>query len=210
MHTRRAPLAAFLGSLASAAVAALLAPACGAESVSSLSDSTSSSAAGGSGSSQGNTVLGGGQATGGAAVSSIAGASSVCTSNKLWNGITDENMRPGEACISCHATNSEAPKFVVAGTVYPSLHEPADCNGSNAARAAIVVITDAQGVEHNVPVNSAGNFRLESVAISLPYHARVQVGSATRSMTSAQTSGDCNSCHTESGTNSAPGRITLP
>jgi len=29
-------------------------------------------------------------------------------------------------------------------------------------------------------------------------------------MTAPQTSGDCNGCHTQTGANGAPGRITLP
>ena len=33
---------------------------------------------------------------------------------------------------------------------------------------------------------------------------------AERAMVAAQTSGDCNSCHTLAGTNGAPGRIMLP
>jgi len=119
-------------------------------------------------------------------------------------------MRPGEACITCHATNPEAPTFVVAGTVYPTAHEPADCNGSNSNGAAVVIITDAMGAAHQIPVDASGNFMLEGTAIPLPYTARVQVGTATRSMATAQTNGDCNSCHTATGTNGAPGRIMLP
>ena len=216
MQTRRAPLTAFLGSLLGAVAVALMSPACGSESVSSLPNSTTGNATGGNGSTQTNTAAGGqvstsaggAQPAGGTAGS--AGFSSVCTSKKTWNGTANQNMRPGLACIYCHSMESDAPKFIIAGTVYPTLHEPGDCNGSNAAGAAVVVITDANGVDHNITVNSAGNFMLENVAIPLPYNARVQVGSATRSMGAAQTSGDCNSCHTESGTNSAPGRITLP
>jgi hypothetical protein len=31
-----------------------------------------------------------------------------------------------------------------------------------------------------------------------------------RAMVTMQTSGDCNSCHTQNGANAAPGRIVLP
>jgi uncharacterized membrane protein len=37
-------------------------------------------------------------------------------------------MHPGGACITCH-TIKGGPAFKVAGTVFPTLHEPNDCNG---------------------------------------------------------------------------------
>jgi hypothetical protein len=149
--------------------------------------------------------------TGGAIVAiATGGSASVCTSNSFWRSGENQSMRPGEACINCHSYSSEAPAFVVAGTVYPTVREPADCNGSNSSGNATVIITDANGTAHSVAVNSVGNFMLQGAGIPLPYHAKVQVGTATRSMIAAQTSGDCNSCHTEQGANGAPGRIMLP
>ena len=149
--------------------------------------------------------------TGGAIVAiATGGSASVCTSNSFWRSGENQSMRPGEACINCHSYSSEAPAFVVAGTVYPTAREPADCNGSNSNGNATVIITDANGTAHSVTVNSVGNFMLQGAGIPLPYHAKVQVGNATRSMIAAQTSGDCNSCHTEQGANGAPGRIMLP
>lgn len=135
---------------------------------------------------------------------------SVCSSNSFWRSGEGPSMRPGEACISCHATESDAPKFVVAGSLYPTSHEPSDCNGTNSSGKAVVVITDANNTEHTLNVNSVGNFYLEGSKIALPYRATVKVGNNTRSMGASQTSGDCNSCHTEFGANGAPGRITLP
>jgi hypothetical protein len=43
-----------------------------------------------------------------------------------------------------------------------------------------------------------------------PYKAKVTYMGRERAMVAAQTSGDCNSCHTQNGANSAPGRILLP
>jgi hypothetical protein len=116
-------------------------------------------------------------------------------------------MHPGGACITCHDQNN-APAFSIAGTVYPTAHEPDDCNGGGTAGAQIV-ITDAKGVVTKIAVNSVGNFYSQS-NIALPFRAKVVVGTKERAMVATQKSGDCNSCHTEKGDSSAPGRIVLP
>lgn len=137
-------------------------------------------------------------------------AKAVCTSNVHWTrgDHGSQSMHPGVACIACHESGrgDDAPFFSIAGTVYPTVHEPDDCNG---ASGITVVVTDAKGTAHNLKANSAGNFFLES-SIALPYTAKVVSGGKTRAMSTPQKSGDCNSCHTEGGTNDAPGRITLP
>lgn len=74
---------------------------------------------------------------------------------------------------------------------------------------AVVVITDANGVDHALPVNQVGNF-FSRQTWPTPYHARVERGGKVHSMQSAQTNGDCNVCHTEQGNGGAPGRITAP
>ncbi len=118
-------------------------------------------------------------------------------------------MRPGDTCVSCHAqSGGEAPRLSIGGTVYKTAHEPINCNGVDVS-AATVVITDANNQTLTLPVNSAGNF-YTTAAVATPFHAKVVYGGAERAMSAAQTSGDCNSCHTEAGTNSAPGRIMLP
>lgn len=139
----------------------------------------------------------------------------VCTSNKQWTGGNDgsANMHPGDACISCHSMGGgeEAPSFAFAGTVYPTAHEPNDCNGVNGPNSmAQVVITDANGATITMTVNSVGNFSASSRTVALPYHAKVVSNGQERAMGAAQQSGDCNSCHTENGANSAPGRIMAP
>jgi hypothetical protein len=135
----------------------------------------------------------------------------VCTSGTPYRSFDEGSglMNPGQACIACHAQEREGPRFVIAGTVYPTGHEPDNCNGSSGPIQ--VVITDANGAVHTLTTNSAGNFYLGSAPnFALPYTAMVTLGGASRTMAAAQTSGDCNTCHTEAGTNDAPGRIVAP
>jgi hypothetical protein len=141
----------------------------------------------------------------------------VCTSNKQWTGGNDgsANMHPGGACINCHSSGGgeeQGPSFAFAGTVYPTAHEPDDCNGLNGSSTmAQVIVTDANGAMITMNVNSVGNFSYSSrTAVALPYHAKVVSNGQERAMTAAQQSGDCNSCHTENGANDAPGRIMAP
>src|SRR6476661_7108614 len=48
-----------------------------------------------------------------------------CTSGHTWGGGEESgSMDPGVACIQCHARSREAPRFAIAGTVYPTGHEP--------------------------------------------------------------------------------------
>jgi hypothetical protein len=125
----------------------------------------------------------------------------------MWTGGNRESslMHPGDACIACHSTG-EGPRFAFGGTVYPTGHEPDDCNG---ATSASVVVTDANGQVITRTTNAAGNFSY-SGAIAFPIHAKVVTASGERAMVNAVPSGDCNSCHTQTGAMMAPGRITLP
>lgn len=138
-------------------------------------------------------------------------AAPTCTSGSFYSGGDDgsSRMNPGQACISCHQSHREGPRFSLAGTVFPTGHEPDLCFGAPASSGAQIVITDANGQTLTLTPNAAGNFYSET-AIALPYQAKVVANGATRAMSAAQTSGDCNSCHTQSGANGAPGRITLP
>jgi len=135
----------------------------------------------------------------------------VCTSMKNWTKGNQESplMRPGGACIACHS-KGEGPSFAVSGTVFPTPHEPDDCNGVTSAAGAQVVVTEANGTAHTLKVNDAGNFFLEVPSFAYPYQAKVVYQGRERVMVEAQTSGDCNACHTEAGTQKAPGRIFLP
>jgi hypothetical protein len=138
-----------------------------------------------------------------------------CSSGTSWTGGTDgrPDMKPGGPCVSCHAspTGERPPQYTIAGTVYKTAHEPDDCNGTNVS-GATVDITDANNHTFSIPVNmdnGVGNFHTTQ-AVATPFHAKVVYGGKQRAMSAAQTSGDCNACHTESGVMSAPGRIMLP
>jgi hypothetical protein len=136
------------------------------------------------------------------------GTPTTCTSGATWTrgDRGSSSMHPGAACIACHTT-ARAPTFTLAGTVYPSGHEPDDCNGL--AGGASVVVTDAKGKVVTLTVNAAGNF-YSATAITPPYSAKVVKGGVERAMVATQKTGDCNSCHTVDGTNDAPGRIVSP
>jgi cytochrome c553 len=141
----------------------------------------------------------------------------ICTSMTYWMGgdSGSSQMHPGRACRSCHVVGGKATgkTFDVGGTVYPTAHEPDDCNGVSLTGVQ-VIITDANGQDHPLDVNAAGNFYHQDffgfAAFALPIRAKVVYNGQERVMQSPQMSGDCNSCHTEDGTNNAPGRIMLP
>ncbi len=118
------------------------------------------------------------------------------------------DMNPGRACIACHTTN-RGPALTIGGTVYPTAHEPDLCNGANGTNGARVIIVGADGQTLTLTPGASGNFNSRT-RVMAPYRARVTYMGRERAMTATQTSGDCNACHTQNGTNSAPGRILLP
>ncbi len=132
----------------------------------------------------------------------------VCSSGKHWGGIENDRMAPGQACTACHQKEGEGPIFSIAGTVFPTAHEPDDCIASE-SQGATVEITGKNGKKISLTVNSAGNFFYEGY-VALPYTARVITANGVREMFKEQTNGDCNTCHTQNGANGALGRILLP
>jgi mono/diheme cytochrome c family protein len=136
-----------------------------------------------------------------------------CSTGTMWTrgNRGSDNMNPGQACISCHTPDPEAPGFSIAGTVYQTGHEPNNCNGGGPANSdpITVEITDANGRVINLTPFVSGNFYLEA-PVALPYRARVLYQGRARAMVAPQTSGDCNACHTQAGTMGAPGRVVLP
>ena len=147
---------------------------------------------------------------GGAAVppASVYNTPTLCTSKTNWMGGNNQAMRPGEACIACHS-RGEGPQYAIAGTVYPTAHEPNDCNGTSGTAGATVVVIDKSGAITTLTPDAAGNFSFGG-SLATPYQAKVVQAGKERVMVTAQTVGDCNLCHTETGANSAPGRIMLP
>lgn len=143
---------------------------------------------------------------------------SVCTSNKRWtkgDNHGDEEMTPGQACVACHkqVNEREARIYTVAGTIFPTAHEPDDCYGSRDGKTQ-VIITDATGKTFTLDVNAAGNF-MDTSAMKKPLHAKVKRGNAVYEMITEIKDGDCNGCHTETGradegAEYAAGRIVAP
>jgi len=150
--------------------------------------------------------------SGGAPAMDPLSAMPICTSMTSWNRGNNgsASMNPGTACIACHkSTGGEAPSFSIAGTVYPTGHEPDLCNSKAGTDGARIVIIGADGQMLTLTPNSVGNFSAQA-QVKTPYQAKVTYQGRERLMASAQTSGDCNSCHSQNGTNMAPGRITVP
>ena len=167
---------------------------------------------GGAGGSGGNPGTGGTGTVGGSGGASNDPllAKAICTSMASWTGGNRGSaaMNPGLACISCHSSG-DGPSFSIAGTVYPTGHEPDRCNSSAGTQGAQIVIIGADGKMVTLTPNNVGNFS-SNTAIKTPYQAKVTYQGRERLMIASQTSGDCNSCHTQNGANGAPGRITVP
>lgn len=72
-----------------------------------------------------------------------------------------------------------------------------------------MVVTDATGAVQDVQINDVGNF-YSITGVTLPITAELRYQGRTRAMTTPADSGDCNSCHTDAGTNDAPGRLLVP
>lgn len=137
-------------------------------------------------------------------------AAPTCTSGTSWlfGNVGTKLMHPGAACIACHKAQLEGPSYFIAGTVYPTAHEPNDCN-SQLPAGVKVVVTGANGASFSLTPNTVGSFSSSTLPAS-PWHVAVTYGGRTRAMVAAVTNGDCNSCHTQSGASGAPGRILLP
>ena len=116
-------------------------------------------------------------------------------------GCSDSNgplMKPGENCMRCH-------DWTVAGTVFPCK----DADPSAGVPGVTVVITNAAGTElTRLTSNAAGNFYTKT-PFTGSVHASIERSGATQKMTTAQTTGACNSCHTVPGQNAAPGRLYI-
>jgi uncharacterized membrane protein len=105
--------------------------------------------------------------------------------------------------------NEGAALYTIAGTVYPTAHEPNLCYGANGTNGAKVVITDAANRTITLTPNQSGNF-FYAGAVTFPFRAKVTFQGRERIMTTAQSNGSCNGCHTQNGASGAPGRILLP
>jgi hypothetical protein len=164
-------------------------------------------------------------------VDPLLDAAPVCTSMEFWPmgedevpGKDREEMMPGMPCNDCHQNFADygfdegGDVFALAGTVFPTGHEPDYCSGldGTAVTDVLVHIEDAAGNVWDLRPNKAGNFMLAQ-GLTPPYSARVVSNDGVRVMTYQPTNGDCNLCHTQEGSNGgdpnsgvAPGRIVVP
>jgi hypothetical protein len=160
-----------------------------------------------------------GSCDGGAAMNPFA-MPPMCSTMTTWTmgNASSNQMLPGTSCVACHNEPQDGallpPPLIVGGTVYQTGHEPDNCNGGppDPLDKAIVEITDANKKVYMLQVNLAGNFfwAIDQGAMVMPFTARVLYQGRVRTMAKPQTSGDCNSCHSQDGESGAPGRIALP
>jgi hypothetical protein len=131
----------------------------------------------------------------------------VCSTDSYWTGGDEESprMHPGGDCVSCHA-RGEGPDFTLAGTVMGDWDDPTDCNG---IAGVTVHVTDANGGEHTLTTNSAGNFYTTEHLLA-PIAVVLEQDGRTREMQLHPDETDCMSCHTQDGEEGAPGRIVAP
>ncbi|MEZ4453455.1 MAG: hypothetical protein R3B09_28605, partial [Nannocystaceae bacterium] len=110
------------------------------EATSSTTDAASSSSTDGSDGSSGTSdgTSGGESSSSGGESSSSSSSTGFddpvqCSSDVYWTMGDHESpfMHPGMACVACHKSQTfhKPPIFLAAGTVYPSGHEPDECNG---------------------------------------------------------------------------------
>jgi hypothetical protein len=146
-------------------------------------------------------------------VDPTAPAPTTCASGTLWTqGNRGSNdMNPGQPCLACHVgPGGGGPAMRYMGTAYPALHEKDNCNARPTGTVTVEILDSNDAVVEVIPVSPlSGNFASARTGASVAYRARVKVdGAVTSAMASLQTNGDCNACHTEQGTNGAPGRVT--
>ncbi|MFB1481898.1 hypothetical protein U8525_16355 [Corallococcus sp. RDP092CA] len=144
-------------------------------------------------------------------------APTTCASGSFWSEAsgTGASMAPGLACRSCHLVEAPHVAYFFMGTVFPTLHEADGCEARLREPSSVKVeILDMEDqVRLTLVPNSAGNFTSTTLQPSfpMPYRARLVGPEGTsRRMSTPQSNGDCNTCHTEQGAQHAPGRIQLP
>lgn len=144
-------------------------------------------------------------------------APTTCMSSSRWTqgDRGSSQMHPGEACVACHASRKPSRAYFFMGTVYRSAHEQDNCHAGPPAGLVMEILHADGGVAYSMNVLwPSGNFYRQALGagMPLPYRARVRnpATGQTLEMQTPQTSGDCNTCHTEQGSNGAAGRIVWP
>lgn len=160
-------------------------------------------------------------------------ADPICTSMDMWPAMADEvqgknrsEMFPGMPCIDCHENpgkygfDDNGRAFALAGTIFPTGHEPDRCAGAPGGSIPdlAIHIEDANGKKWDLRPDASGNFSIRSTdPVAFPYSAKVVSADGERVMVGKVSNGDCNLCHTQDGSKgpnptdpAAPGRIVPP
>ncbi len=135
---------------------------------------------------------------------------SCISSGTRWTGGNSgsSQMNPGMDCIACHG-NGHGPRYAIAGTVYSDGADADTCDGVTGVSIELKSVDTGETV--TATSNSAGNFFLQNNQMFAgKYTARVINNGKVRAMATPQASGACNSCHTATGANGAPGRVIIP
>jgi len=132
--------------------------------------------------------------------------------------ITIYSHNQGASCLSCHAAPANAADgkdFLSGGTVYTKLDGSSSDTYANNYTIRVVLDTglainfkDGRGTGNSNSENSALSSNYTFTAQVLDPNGDVVSYSATNSHTTSSNL-NCNSCHTASGDNNAPGRITF-
>jgi hypothetical protein len=155
---------------------------------------------------------------------------SACVSGRRWTRGDDGNraMNPGQACLSCHrrrAGDEEDAPRQLAGTAYEADGQEDNCYGfagnrSTGAGGAYVEVVDGAGTQIRFAINESGNFLHDDEhgsVLRFPLRSAAVVGptGVRNEMGFGPPHGDCNACHTRTGTTTvsggdpAPGRILV-
>lgn len=141
-------------------------------------------------------------------------AETTCASGKMWDpqATSTAQMNPGQACRACHKTKASDFNYYFMGTVFPAFHEKDLCSSPPPANAKIEILDVMGKVTMTLTPNATGNFMSSAVVagVPVPYTARLVANGVKRAMNAPQTDGDCNKCHSEQGTEGAPGRLVWP
>ncbi len=149
-----------------------------------------------------------------------------CASGQTWGlgTLGSESMEPGLACIACHngqnfigqnpyGVSEPERSYSFMGTAFSAVHDKNLCVSPPPAQGKIEILDRNGVVALTINVTDPyGNFFSTSLtnSVALPYTARISANGRSFTMTTAQTLGDCNQCHTEQGLQGAPGRIYWP
>ncbi len=120
-----------------------------------------------------------------------------CGSSNVSASGGNKSHNMGQNCMQCHKTGGEGEGcFVVAGTVYDTL----STNTLSSGKIELFTGPDGTGnLVHTIQVDSKGNFyTTENFEISGLYPVLTGPTGHKSYMSSALTSGECNSCHASS------------